>query len=142
MKKILILLLLLAMDIQPSLAKPTDTIDYWYVYFNNKKIHEYNAYDKYEIVLKMDLLNLQDSITVRYGSDTPCIECFIYLEVKSDRQTILAVKNQGEFNPLSFSLKRLIEEKKKSGKTYFDVFYYEEEMEVSEKNLIFRIKLE
>ena len=142
MKKLLILLLLFAGVIHPLFAETTDTIDYWIVYLNNKKIHEYNMYDKHEIVLKAHALNVSDSIIVRYGSDTPCAECFIYLEVKSDKHTVLSVKAQGEFNPLSFSLKALIEEKKKSGKTYFDVFYHEDELVASEKRLIFRIKLE
>jgi hypothetical protein len=141
MKKILILFLLFAGVIQPSLAKTIDTIDYWIVYLNNKKIHEYNMYDKHEIVLKTNELNAGDSIIVRYGSDTPCAECFIYLEVKSDKNTVLSVKAQGEFNPLSFSLKALMEEKKKSGNMHFDVFYQEDEMGTSER-LIFRIKLE
>jgi hypothetical protein len=142
MKKLLILLLLFVGGIQPLFAKTIDTIDHWVVYLNNKKLHNYNMYDKHEIILKTNELKLSDSITVRYGSDTPCTECFIYLEVESDQHSILSVKAQGEFAPLSFSLKDLIETKEKSGKPYFDVFYYEEEIRRSEKELIFRIKLE
>jgi hypothetical protein len=64
MKKLLILLLLFAGVIQPLLSETTDTIDYWIVYLNNKKIHEYNMYDKHEIVLKTNEIIANDSIIV------------------------------------------------------------------------------
>lgn len=106
-----------------------DTIDNWHVYYNKNKIAEFNVFGKNEINLNENSIKNGDSLSVEYGTDTPCWDCSTHLTVEDEEHHILITsKGKGTFNPVSFSLKDLVALKKKVGKNFFKVYYSEREI--------------
>lgn len=111
MKKILILLSFMT----TSLFGYCDTIDYYHVYLNDSLIGQYNSLsEKPSIVLKKSELNDDDVITVRYGTDHPCVECLyvlsVFIEVKEKTPEAETTEN---FGKLSILIKDLVYFQKK-----------------------------
>ena len=122
-------------------AVKADTIDYWHVYYNKVKLKEFNQFNSKEPIL----LNVRDiksdTLTVKYFRDTPCFDCTTFLSVEDTKhQNILTSEGKGTFNPVSFSVKVLIQFKENSGQELFEVYYFEDDR--TSKILLFRIKLE
>lgn len=87
-----------------------DTLDYYHVYLNDSLIGQYNSLsEKTSIVLKSSELHDTDVITVRYGTDHPCVECVyvlsVLIEVKEKTPEEETTENYGK---LSIPLKDLI----------------------------------
>ncbi|WP_026209621.1 hypothetical protein [Cytophaga aurantiaca] len=141
MKNILLMLLPLLGLVQTTKA---DTIDFWHVYYNHTKIQEFNQYGTHEIRLKLESLKSGDSITVKYFRDTPCSRCATYLTVEDEKHHVFVTSSgKGTFNPISFSINKLIELRKQGYMQTFEIFYFEGEIKSrSDKILIFRIILE
>lgn len=125
-------------------AAKADTIEYWHVYYNQKKLKEFNSYTNYKIILKSSQINPGDSIKVYFFRDTPCYDCITNLIVDdvNDKQVVIS-KGKGTGNALSFSLTEIVSYKKRTGKTIFNVCYFDR-MNVFQamKPIIFTIKLE
>jgi len=122
-----------------------DTIDFWHVFYNKKKIGEFDDYSetRAKIVIKTSSINDNDSIRVKYFRDTPCDDCHTLLTIEDENNNrVLTSKGKGTFRAVSFAVKDLIEEKKRSGVTSFIVFYTEDQGGYSIDNkVVFRINL-
>ncbi len=106
MKKILILQSFMT----ASLFGYCDTIDYYHVYLNDSLIGQYNSLSETpSIILKKSELNDDDVITVRYGTDHPCIECVyvlsVFIEVKEKTPEAETKENFGKLSILIKDLK-------------------------------------
>jgi hypothetical protein len=141
MKKILFLFLIIFTTSQTLKA---DTIDVWHVYYNKIKLGEFNTFGKNKIVLKLDSLKIGDSITIKYFKDTRCYECITHVIVEDEKQhNILTSTGKGSYNPVSFSVNKLIELKRQGYDQDFQIFYIEGELKnKSDKNLILSISIE
>ena len=124
MKKLFFLILTLNYI---SLIAKADTIDYWHVYYNNRKIKEFNqnSTDR-TIILGLQKIKAKDSLAVRYFNDTPCMECDTFLEFEdSEHNVVMTSKGKGTSNPISFSLKRIIDVEKKINNGSIEIYYFE-----------------
>ena len=119
-----------------------DSIDFWQVYYNQKMIREFKDFGKNELKFKLDSLKGKDSITVKYFRDTPCPDCVTHLSVEDGKHRVLvASEGKGTFNPVSFSVNKLIE-LHQQGYSYFEIFYSEGEVRSkADRLLLFRILL-
>ena len=144
MKKIIFVLLLILGFTQNSKG---DTIDSWHVFYNMKQVGDFdqNSDERAnQIVIKAESVHAKDSITILYFRDTPCDKCPTSLMIEDENHhRVLVSKGRGTFKPVSFSVKDLIEEKKRSDKTSFVVFYSEEQGRYGiDERMLFRIKFE
>jgi len=141
MKRIFFILLIVFGIFQIAKA---DTVDFWHVYYNQVKIEAFSQNGTHEIILKLDSIKSGDSITVKYYRDTPCFDCLTFITVEDEKHHVFVTSSgKGTFNPISFSLDKLIELRKQGYKQTFEIFYFEGEAKSrSDKKLIFRIKLE
>ena len=135
MNKIIFIGLMLMATSQFSSAEAIDTLDYWHVYYNGVKIRAYNllvnegkeALPYKTISLRLDSIKGYDSVTVLYGSDTPCPVCDIYLSFYDGLHEIVigSTKSHGLKSPVSFKLKKLVDFEKGRGTKTFEIFYTE-----------------
>ncbi len=104
-----------------------DTLDYWHVYINDSIVSKFNSFSKdLSINLKRSELNSSDTITVRYGTDHPCIDCYYGLTVQSEiMQRTPAVETKKHFGKLSIPIKDLLEIEKTYHISRFPFNYYE-----------------
>ena len=105
MKKILILLSFMTI----TLFGYCDTLDYYHLYLNDSLIGQYNSLsEKPSITLKSSELKDDDIITVRYGTDHPCVDCVyvlsVLIEVKEKAPEAETIEN---FGKLSIQIKDL-----------------------------------
>jgi hypothetical protein len=122
MKKIVFVLLTILGLVQITKA---DTIDYWHVYYNKVKIHEFNQIGTHDIILKLNKIRNTDVITITYFRDTPCSDCTTYLTVTNNNRVIVTSSGKGTGNPISFSIKDLVALKKNNTKNVFEIYYTE-----------------
>ena len=144
MKKLFLFIILLFVVVG---AGRCDTIDSWHVFYNKKKIGDFdqNSDERAnQIVIKAESVHAKDSITILYFRDTPCDKCPTSLMIEDENHhRVLVSKGRGTFKPVSFSVRDLIEEKKRSGNASFMVFYSEELGKYGIVNtMLFRIKFE
>lgn len=127
-----------------TIAAKADTIDYWHVYYNDKKLTEltYNA-DK-TITIKASQIKDNDSIRVFFFREAPCSECETSLTVNDNNDARVATsKGRGTGKALSFSLADVLLYKRRTGKNTFEVCYFDRlNMYQAMKPIIFTIKLE
>lgn len=118
-----------------------DTIDYWHVFHNKKKIAEFNKLACHEIILKHKEIKSGDVLVINYFRDTPCNNCSTSITVEDDNHQIyLSGTGKGTLNPISVKLDELLKLSKSSGKHTFVVFFREGENRDSV--LLFRLKIE
>jgi hypothetical protein len=91
-------------------------------------------------LLKVDTTKFKnhDSISIKYGTDTPCKDCWNSIEVENDKHILLKEnKGKGTWAKISFSLHELMElsNKNQSKNLYF---YYNHRNNA----LLFRLKFE
>ena len=141
MKKLLFLLIIMYAFANVSKA---DTIDFWHIYYNNVEIKEGNEYSKFVLKLNIDKIKNTDSLSFRYYHDSPCFDCATNLIVEDKhQQLIIKARGEGNFNPITFKLKYLIEYFNLHGETDFKVYYYREiKNHKIYKIPVFSIKLE
>ena len=123
-----------------NIAK-ADTIDYWHVYYNNKKIKEYNQYSKGEITIKVRHIKKTDSLTIMYFRDTPCSECETHVIVENKSHFVITKgKGVGTFNPIRISVFDFLLKADRN----FSYVYYQEKHKTNQTQrlLLFKIKLE
>jgi len=151
MKKIYIASCIIFCFLLNAKAAYRDTVDYWRVYYNGVKLRDYDlgytsfkdAFNYTKIIFKLDSIKGEDSITVRYGSDTPCFDCTKYLAFYDGTNEVIIGKSTGLRSPVSFILKELINFRNRTGKNIFDIFYSEDPSEsVHRKHIVFTIQLE
>lgn len=85
------------------------TLDYYHLYLNDSLIGQYNSLsEKPSITLKSSELKDDDIITVRYGTDHPCVDCVyvlsVLIEVKEKAPEAETIEN---FGKLSIQIKDL-----------------------------------
>ncbi len=118
-----------------------DTIDSWHVFYNKKMIGDFIEYSKStEIIIRIADIQQNDSMTVEYFTDTPCPKCPTTLTVEDGtHEVVVESKGIGTYNPASFKVRDLVEYKKKSGVSSFNVYYAEKSQ--TPKRIIFTLKL-
>jgi hypothetical protein len=121
-----------------------DTISYWHIYYNTKKIKECNTYSKEEIRIKEKDVKRTDFLMIEYFRDTPCSECKTQVIIESNKQFIITKGTGiGTFNPVKIAVFDLLQYHLKNKKEIYKVLYYEEQLTNKvQKVLLFRIKLE
>jgi hypothetical protein len=129
-----------------SLTGFCDTLDYWHVYLNDELIAEFNTTSKnLTIHLKKSELKKSDSITVRYGSDHPCFDCYYGLSVFVEiMEKTPEAETTEHFGKLSISINDLLEIEKKYTIKRFYFNYYErtkKEFDNEKGSLIFTLSL-
>lgn len=123
-------------------CKASDTISVWHIYYNNIKIKEYNQYNnKSPLILKVSDYKIGDSITVKYFTDTKCGDCLtgLMIRTKDDRVTMVG-KGVGRGNPISFSVKFLIDPKRK--KKVSQILYLDSNGEQATSTLLFEVEMD
>ena len=84
-----------------------------------------NSKDLTLILNKSDLKN-GDVITVRYGSDHPCVDCYYKLTILADvKKKLPAAETNEHFGKLSIPMNELLEIKKADGIDTFQFNYSE-----------------
>ena len=119
MKKLLLAISFLTF----SLSGYCDTLDYYHVYFNDSLIGKYNSISE-RPVLELSESDVQedDMITVRYGTDHPCVECIYVLSVNIEvKEKTPEAETTENFGKLSIPLKDLFYFRQKYG---IDSFYF------------------
>lgn len=113
-----------------------DTLDYWHVYFNHKLVAEFNENSKdFTVKIKKSEIRKRDTITVRYGTDHPCADCFYTLVVSADfKRKEPEVVTKVNFGKLSIALKELLDIQKTDSITKFYFNYYERKKTVRDEN--------
>ncbi len=105
-----------------------DTLDYWHVYYNDSVIAKFNSVSQ-DLKIEIDRSKIKegDTLTVRHGDDTPCINCKFVLFVRDDKKRKLRITQTDEFwGKLSFQLKDLIEFGDKNESKRYDFYYWEQ----------------
>ncbi len=118
-----------------------DTITNWQVYHNQLLIAKLDLHTQgTEIVINKKDWKAGDTITVNFFQDTPCFSCESTLSVEDREHKLIAGWNgTGTFTPKKFSLDELM----KSEEEYFEVWYYERDVQPDNEGLLlFKIKLE
>jgi len=107
-------------------SSKADTIDYWHVYYNAKKIKELTYYTDNVITIKSATIKATDSISVFFYRDTHCGDCEINLIV-DDIEDAQVVKSTGMGigNALRFPLTELVSYQQRTGKSQFQVSYFD-----------------
>ncbi|HRO76435.1 MAG TPA: hypothetical protein PLP27_09835 [Crocinitomicaceae bacterium] len=103
-----------------------DTINYWHVYINDELVAKFDENSK-DLTLKIKKSDLKESdlITVRYFSDTPCIDCLHKLNVFAEiKQQLPHAETKEHFGKLSIPIKDLLAIKKRYEITKFPFTYY------------------
>jgi hypothetical protein len=127
-----------------SISAKADTIDYWHVYYNNNKLKELTYYTENIIVIKSSDIKAIDSIRVFFYRDTPCDDCETSLIVNDNKDGwVTRTTGRGIGNMLRFSLADLLSYKRRTGKSEFQVCYFDKlNILQAEKLILFIIKLE
>ena len=93
-----------------------DTLDYWHVYYNDSVIAKFNSASQ-DLKIEIDRkdVNEGDTLSIRYGDDTPCNDCKFVLFVRDEKKRKLRItETNGFWGKLSFGLKELVEFGKKT----------------------------
>jgi hypothetical protein len=104
-----------------------DTLDYWHVYLNDKLIAEFNE-NSTNLMINIKKVELKGNaiVTVRYGSDHPCVDCHYGLTILGDfKRKAPEVETNEHFGKLSIPLKDLLDIQKTDGINKFSFNYYE-----------------
>ena len=131
-----------------SYSAKCDTLDFWSVYLNDELIGQfYEMSNEKKIQLKLYDLKESDQITVRYGSDHPCVDCIYQLSVMAEvKRHFPEAETSKQSGNLTISLKELIEASKEDNITKFAFYYSEKNSKpyiISELNgrLLFTLEL-
>lgn len=110
-----------------SLSGFCDTLDYWHVYLNDELIAQFNSVSQdLTVNLKKSDLKSTDTITVRYGSDHPCVDCIYGLEVFVEiMEKLPEAQTTEHFGKMSISLGELLRIEKKYNINRINFNYYE-----------------
>ena len=129
-----------------------DTISFWHIYHNMKQVGDFSQATAFlngskdtsnEIVINIEAVKNNDSITVEYFCDTPCGDCPTTIFITGhDGKVVLKERGFGTFKPISFKLNKLVEFMKKSGVNSFNVFYSEKRNYEFLPEELFTLKLE
>ena len=124
-----------------TFCNASDTISVWHVFYNKIKIKEYNQFtNKSPLIIKASEYKIGDSITVKYYSDTRCLDCITGIMLKSlDNQVTLVGKSTGRGNPITFPVKYLLDPKKK--KKIFQILYLDSNDKESKSFQLFEIEI-
>jgi hypothetical protein len=133
MNKILITLGLLMLP----LIGFCDTIDFWHIYYNNIVIAKFNSVSQ-DLKIEIDRSKIkdEDTLAVRHGDDTPCIDCKSVLFVGDEMKQKLKIAETNEFwGKLSFALKDFIEFGDKNMGNQYDFYYWEQDVNGDETTM-------
>lgn len=134
----------------------SDTIDFYHVFIGDE-IFKFNQMDFDQpivfnqkrhsvtpptIEITKEKLKKAKKITVKYFTDTPCMDCDFYLHVNSEKtkRNLQISKNVGQGRPLTINARRLLRYSNKTGETKFEVEYYKED--INTKKVIFYLGIE
>lgn len=112
-----------------------DTLNFCHVYLNDSLIERFNGQlDEWIVKLNNEKINQEDSLTIRYFTDTPCSPCIqrieVFLEIKEKTPIAETDVFGGE---LTLSLKDLLQLKEKYGLDEFPIVYSERQEKSLEK---------
>jgi hypothetical protein len=107
----------------------SDTLAYWHVYYNDSVIAKFNSVSQ-DLKIEIDRSRIKegDTLTLRHGDDTPCINCKFVMLVRDEKKRKLRITATSEFwGKLSFGLKDLIEFGDKNESKRYDFYYWEQD---------------
>jgi len=144
MKRLLLVLIILVSI--KSYGTKLDTLDYWHVYLNEKVIAKYNSVSK-DLTIKLDktIITKNDTISIRYGKDTRCVNCEYVLFVSDEKKRKLRITQSKIFwDKLSFNLKDLVDFGDKNGSKIYNFYYWEkdEKGKATSMKLVLKMKIE
>ncbi len=122
----IIIIILLTLSFK-GFSTELDTLDYWLVYRNDKIIAKFNALSK-DLSIKIDKSEIKksDTISIRYGKDTRCLNCTYILFVRDEKKRKLRITESDNYwSKLSFRLADLIEFGQKNKSKRYDFYYWE-----------------
>lgn len=105
-----------------------DTLDYWHIFYNDSIIAKFNSTSQdLKIEISKSTIKENDTLTLRYRSDTPCTNCKFVLLVRDEKKIHLKrTETTTAWANLSFNFHELIQKgDKKKSKTY-DFYYWEQ----------------
>jgi len=106
-----------------------DTLDYWHVYYNDSVIAKFNSTSQ-DLKIEIDRSKIKegDTLSVRHGDDTPCINCKFVLFVRDEKKRKLRITETKEFwSKLSFGLPELLEFGDENESKRYDFYYWEQD---------------
>lgn len=112
--------------IQPN-APSRDFWDYCDVYYNDSLIAQFNdVSENLTVQLSKGNISPTDSITIKHGDDTPCIDCTFSLYVFDEQKTKLAeTKTTLFFGKLILPLSMLVDIVNNTGSYRLDFYFTE-----------------
>lgn len=120
-----------------------DTIDFWHVFYNGVKIHEFNVLSKGKVVLKSSKIKSLDSLTVKYFKDIRCSSCETYLSFENNKsKALVSTQGQGTFDPVKISLLELQRHFKTERLKTCNVYYVEKQKGKEKRRFVFQLMLE
>lgn len=126
MQRKIIIILFLTLSFK-GFSNELDTLDYWHVYINDKIIAKFNSVSK-DLNIKINKSEIKkiDTISIRYGKDTRCLNCKYILFVRDERKRKLRITESDKYwGKLSFGLLDLIEFGQKNKSKRYDFYYWE-----------------
>ncbi len=101
-----------------------DTSDFYFVYYNNTLIKDNLHYKNIEYKIKLDRIKDNDSITVKYECDAPCLACISNLIIEDEKHiTVLKYSVTGSETPIRFNVNALKDIFIRQSKNKFSIFY-------------------
>jgi len=139
MKRVVFLFLIILGFLSQGKSAPCDTIDFYWIYYNDTVWVKLNQ-NMYGYQLKIDKINIKrnDSISIKYGTDTPGEDRWNSIQLEDDKHTLLKENiGKGDWSRISFSVNELIKIATICQiKTLY--FYYNND----NRRLLFQLKLE
>jgi|GEM_PF-4499375 len=125
--------------LSPSLKNyKIDTLNFWHIYYNKEKIKEFNEASKENVIqLVLGSVKKEDSLSIKYFSNTRCANCSFTLRIPTDEgisffevsrytksislslETIKALLMRNKMHPMTISL---AESKGSMPDRYFSLF--------------------
>ena len=107
-----------------------DTLDVWSIHKNDSTLKKFNELsDNLDIDISVLTITKNDSISITYRDDTPCINCEFFLLAESDRdKKIMSVKIKNEGEKITMNLYELFQYKQTNKCFWIDLIYYESEI--------------
>jgi len=95
-KTLLLLFVILGFYIQGK-CHNCDTIDMYWGYYNDSVLAKLNQnMYGYQLILDKSKIHKNDSISIEYGTDTPCPDCWNSIQIKDSKDnTLKKIKGKG-----------------------------------------------
>ena len=119
---ILILYFLLSKEVK------ADTLDYWHIYYNDIKVELVsvdNPQYEFEYQIKSNEVTISDTLTFKYFTNHPCIDCKSHLVIRDEKNWKLFIpfSKEKSVTEYKFSLIELIKRANQNKSKYLKLEY-------------------